>query len=122
MSRADYSSGEELPPDTTTDSKLSKKRKKKSKRKKSVSPLNNPPDTIHDQSGVKDSIIDEEEDENHQSRPNLPEFLQLNEESVNVDIDTSNNQSDMRLHNSSIKLGTEQSETVMTQLRNSSTN
>jgi len=40
---------------------------------------------------MQDSIIDEVDDENHHSRTHLQSFLKLNEESVNVDIETSNN-------------------------------
>jgi len=50
----------------------------------------------HASKGMQDSIIDEVDDENHHSRTHLQSFLKLNEESVNVDIETSNNQSDLR--------------------------
>ena len=40
---------------------------------------------------MQDSIIVEVDDENHHSRTHLQSFLKLNEESVNVDIETSNN-------------------------------
>lgn len=91
MSRTEFSAAD-LGETVENPSKPSTKRKKKSrqaKKDKSQSQYRNN-NMINKQSGMQDSIIDEVNEENHQSKPHLNSFLKLNEESVNVDIDTSN--------------------------------
>lgn len=109
MSRTEFSAAD-LGEGVENPSKPSTKRKKKSrqaKKDKSQSQYRNA-NMINKQSGMQDSIIDEVNEENHQSKPHLNSFLKLNEESVNVDIDTSNqNESALRHMGSGSKNGLE---------------